>query len=99
MSSGKTIRCAVRTNGARSRRATTESAIKSDASCGGPVKEVTYNATCLSGIEHPIMFNTHYGAWSGTSGTPQYTDIVARASHLGFGFACRPPMRHNVRFI
>jgi polygalacturonase len=50
--------------------------IKSDASCGGPVKQVTFNATCLSDIEHPILFSTHYGSCSGTSGTPQYTDIV-----------------------
>ncbi len=50
--------------------------IKSDIDCGGTVKQVTYNATCMDGVKHLLIFNTSYGSCSGTTGTPYFTDIV-----------------------
>lgn len=50
--------------------------IKSDVDCGGPVKQVTYESTCMTGVSHPLLFTANYGSCSGTKGTPQFTDIV-----------------------
>ena len=50
--------------------------IKSDYDCGGPVQQVTYRNTRLTGIKHLLIFNTYYGSCSGTPGIPQYQDIV-----------------------
>jgi polygalacturonase len=50
--------------------------IKSDYDCGGPVQQVTYRNTTLTGIKHLLIFNTYYGSCSGTPGIPQYQDIV-----------------------
>jgi polygalacturonase len=50
--------------------------IKSDIQCGGPVKQVTFEHTCMTGVQHLLEFNTNYGSCSGTSGVPQFTDIV-----------------------
>src|SRR5215469_12456311 len=50
--------------------------IKSDPTCGGLVKQVTYENTCIKQAKHLIILNTYYGACSGTPGIPQFTDIV-----------------------
>jgi polygalacturonase len=50
--------------------------IKSDQTCGGSVKQVTFTNTCMTGVKHLIQFNTHYGTCSGNSGIPVFTDIV-----------------------
>ena len=49
--------------------------IKSDASRGGPVTQVSYLNTCLSGMKAPIVLDTHYSS-SGGSEIPSFTDIV-----------------------
>ncbi len=50
--------------------------IKSDYDCGGPVQQVTYRNTRLTGVKHLLVFNTYYGSCSGTPGIPYYQDIV-----------------------
>jgi polygalacturonase len=50
--------------------------IKTDPDCGGNVKQVTYTNTCITEAKHLIVMNTEYGSCSGTSGTPDFTDIV-----------------------
>ncbi len=50
--------------------------IKSDQTCGGPVNQVTYRHTQLTGIKHLLIFNTHYGTCSGNPGIPWYQNIV-----------------------
>jgi polygalacturonase len=50
--------------------------IKTDQLCGGPVKQVTYQNTCITGAKHLIVINAYYGSCSGTAGTPQFQDIV-----------------------
>jgi polygalacturonase len=50
--------------------------IKSDETCGGLVQQVTYRNTLLVGVKHLLIFNTNYGACSGTPGIPVYQDIV-----------------------
>ncbi len=50
--------------------------IKTDEDCGGLVKEVTYENNCLYGVKHLIIVNAYYGSCSGTSGTPQFQDIL-----------------------
>ena len=50
--------------------------IKSDEDCGGTVQQVTYDATCMTGVKHLLVFNPNYGSCSGTSGTPNFKDIV-----------------------
>jgi polygalacturonase len=50
--------------------------IKTDSDCGGLVKEVTYENNCLYGVKHLIIVNAYYGSCSGTSGTPQFQDIL-----------------------
>lgn len=50
--------------------------IKSDFDCGGPVNQVTYRNTKLTGVKHLLIFNTYYGSCSGTPGIPWYQNIV-----------------------
>jgi polygalacturonase len=50
--------------------------IKSDYNCGGPVNQVTYRNTQLTGVKHLLVFNTYYGSCSGTPGIPWYQNIV-----------------------
>jgi polygalacturonase len=50
--------------------------IKSDVTCGGSVRQVTYLDTCMTGVRHLLVFNTSYGACTGTTGNPSYTDII-----------------------
>ena len=67
--------------------------IKSDPTCGGPVKQVTYLDTCMTGVKHLLIFNTSYGACSGSSGTPQYTYSVVKGE-----LAARSPSRSDSTF-
>jgi polygalacturonase len=50
--------------------------VKTDKDCGGLVKQVTYQNNCLYDIKHLIIVNAYYGSCSGTSGTPQFQDII-----------------------
>ncbi|MGA2889626.1 MAG: glycosyl hydrolase family 28 protein [Terracidiphilus sp.] len=50
--------------------------IKTDEDCGGEVKQVTYEQTCLYGVKHLIIVNAYYGSCSGTAGTPKFQDIL-----------------------
>jgi len=37
---------------------------------------VTYQNNCLYGVKHLIVVNAAYGSCSGTTGTPQFQDIL-----------------------
>jgi polygalacturonase len=50
--------------------------VKSDVTCGGLVKQVTYTNTCITKVKHLIVLDTMYGSCSGTAGTPNFQDIV-----------------------
>ena len=50
--------------------------IKTDPDCGGLVKQVTYENTCITDAKHLIVVNAEYGSCSGTKGTPQFQDII-----------------------
>jgi polygalacturonase len=50
--------------------------IKTDHDCGGVVKQVTYENTCIRYAKHLIIVNANYGSCSGTSGTPQFQEII-----------------------
>ncbi|MGA9669863.1 MAG: glycosyl hydrolase family 28 protein [Terracidiphilus sp.] len=50
--------------------------IKTDKDCGGLVKQVTYQNTCIRYAKHLIIVNANYGSCSGTSGTPQFQEII-----------------------
>jgi len=50
--------------------------IKTDEDCGGLVKQVTYENTCITEAKHLIVVNAYYGSCSGTAGTPQFQDII-----------------------
>jgi polygalacturonase len=50
--------------------------VKSDVTCGGLVKQVTYTNTCITKAKHLIVLDTEYGSCSGTSGTPMFENIV-----------------------
>lgn len=50
--------------------------IKTDPTCGGEVKQVTYRNTRLAGIKHLLIFNPYYGTCSGKPGIPWVHDIV-----------------------
>ncbi|MGA2351382.1 MAG: glycosyl hydrolase family 28 protein [Terracidiphilus sp.] len=50
--------------------------IKTDVDCGGLVNKVTYQNNCLYGVKHLIVVNADYGSCSGTSGTPQFENIL-----------------------
>ena len=55
--------------------------IKTDPTCGGTVQQVTYSNTCMTGVKHLIILNTHYGSCSGTSGTPDFQDIIVDGAY------------------
>jgi polygalacturonase len=50
--------------------------IKTDHDCGGVVKQVTYQNTCIRYAKHLIIVNANYGSCSGTSGNPQFEEII-----------------------
>ncbi|MGD0098157.1 MAG: glycosyl hydrolase family 28 protein [Terracidiphilus sp.] len=50
--------------------------IKTDEDCGGLVQQVTYENTCIRYAKHLIVVNANYGSCSGTSGTPQFKNII-----------------------
>jgi polygalacturonase len=50
--------------------------IKTDATCGGLVQQVTYANTCMTQVKHLIVVNAYYGTCSGTPGTPQFKNII-----------------------
>ena len=50
--------------------------IKTDSECGGLVQQVTYENTCIRYAKHLIVVNAAYGSCSGSSGTPQFKNIV-----------------------
>jgi polygalacturonase len=50
--------------------------IKTDSECGGLVQQVTYENTCIEYAKHLIVVNAAYGSCSGTSGTPQFKNII-----------------------
>jgi polygalacturonase len=50
--------------------------IKTDIDCGGLVQQVTYANTCITQAKHLIVVNANYGSCSGTSGTPQFKNIL-----------------------
>jgi polygalacturonase len=50
--------------------------VKTDPTCGGLTKQVSYINTCLFNVEHLIIVDAHYGSCSGTAGTPQFQDIL-----------------------
>jgi polygalacturonase len=50
--------------------------IKTDKDCGGLVQQVTYLNTCITQAKHLIVVNANYGSCSGTSGTPQFKNIL-----------------------
>jgi polygalacturonase len=54
--------------------------VKTDKDCGGLVKEVTYENTCMYGVKHLITVNAYYGSCSGTSGTPRFQDILVNGA-------------------
>jgi polygalacturonase len=49
--------------------------IKTDSSVGGKVSDVTYENTCVTGVEHAMEFNPFYASGNGST-TPDFTDIV-----------------------
>jgi polygalacturonase len=50
--------------------------IKTDIDCGGLVQQVTYSNTCITQAKHLIVVNANYGSCSGTTGTPQFRNII-----------------------
>jgi polygalacturonase len=50
--------------------------IKTDEDCGGLVKQVTYENTCIKYAKHLIIVNADYGSCSGTAGNPQFQEII-----------------------
>jgi polygalacturonase len=50
--------------------------IKTDEDCGGLVKQVTYENTCIRYAKHLIIVNANYGSCSGSSGTPKFEEII-----------------------
>jgi polygalacturonase len=50
--------------------------IKTDHDCGGLVKQVTYENTCIRYAKHLIIVNADYGSCSGTAGNPQFQEII-----------------------
>jgi polygalacturonase len=49
--------------------------IKTDSSVGGTVSDVTYENTCVTGVEHVIDFTPFYASGNGST-TPDFTGIV-----------------------
>jgi polygalacturonase len=54
--------------------------IKTDEDCGGLVKQVTYENTCIRYAKHLIIVNANYGSCSGTSGTPKFEEIIVNGA-------------------
>lgn len=54
--------------------------IKTDKDCGGLVNKVTYENTCIRYAKHLIVVNANYGSCSGTSGTPQFENIIVNGA-------------------
>jgi polygalacturonase len=54
--------------------------IKTDPDCGGLVQQVTYSNTCIEYAKHLIIVNAEYGSCSGTSGTPQFKNIIVNGA-------------------
>jgi polygalacturonase len=54
--------------------------IKSDASRGGHIDNITYSNVCLRNVRYPLSFDSYYGTNVGTS-YPWYTNIVLRNVH------------------
>ena len=50
--------------------------LKTDKDCGGLTQQVTYQNTCIEYAKHLIVVNANYGSCSGTSGTPQFKNII-----------------------
>jgi polygalacturonase len=50
--------------------------VKSDETCGGLTKQVTYQNNCLYNVGHLIIIDAYYGSCSGNSGTPAFQDII-----------------------
>jgi polygalacturonase len=55
--------------------------IKTDPDCGGLVKQVTYENTCITQAKHLLIVNAEYGSCSGTKGTPQFQDIIVNGAY------------------
>ena len=41
---------------------------------------LTYENTCITEAKHLIIVNAEYGSCSGTSGTPQFQDIIVNGA-------------------
>jgi polygalacturonase len=54
--------------------------IKSDASRGGHIDNVTYSNVCMRNVRYPLSFDSYYGTSVGTS-YPWYTNITLRNVH------------------
>jgi polygalacturonase len=54
--------------------------IKTDEDCGGLVKQVTYENTCIKYAKHLIIVNANYGSCSGTAGTPKFQEIIVNGA-------------------
>ncbi len=54
--------------------------IKSDASRGGPVTNVTYSDVCVRDLANPILITPHYSTATGSL-IPQFTGITIRDFH------------------
>jgi polygalacturonase len=54
--------------------------IKSDASRGGPVKNITYSDVCTRDLANPILITPRYSSATGSL-IPQYTGITIRDFH------------------
>jgi len=54
--------------------------IKSDASRGGHLDNITYSNVCMRNVRYPLSFDSYYGTSVGTS-YPWYTNITLRNVH------------------
>lgn len=54
--------------------------IKSDASRGGPVSDVSYNTVCMRNVHRPIVLDSYYSN-AGGSKFPSFTDIHMNGIH------------------
>jgi polygalacturonase len=59
--------------------------IKSDASRGGLVQQISYTDVCMRGVSNPLVFDSYYSSATGTA-IPWFTDITVKNVHnLGAG--------------
>ena len=79
--------------------------IKSDASNGGVVDQISYNTVCMSGVKNPLVIDPNYSASSGTL-LPQFRNIAVGGMWADSGsvtmksYAGQPPLAltlNNVR--